>query len=78
MVMRLAFETGWEDIGRHHHSPTKQMQRETQWKTPPKKTERKSAWPDGALGFPSQKGAEMVDPGPREQGFFTVDLPITV
>lgn len=51
--MSVAFVTEWGDVGWDWYSPTKQMQQETQWKTPLKRNEGgKAGWPDGMPGFP--------------------------
>lgn len=74
--MSVAFVTEWGGAGWDQHSPTKQMQQGTQWKTPLKGNERELAGQMALQGFHSQtshlvkpqKGAEILDPVLREQG----------
>lgn len=74
--MRVAFVTEWGGVGWDQHSPTKQMQQGTQWKTPLKRNERELVGQMALLGSHSQtshfvkpqKGAEILDPVLRERG----------
>lgn len=76
MIMKVAFVTEWGGVGWDQHSPTKQMQQGTQWKTPLKKNERELVGQMALLDSHSQtshlvkpqKGAELLDPVLTEQG----------
>ena len=75
--------TEWGGIGWDPCSPTKQMQHETRWKTPPKKNERERGWqmallhshPQTSHVVKPQKGAEILDPALREQGCLLYTYP---
>lgn len=83
MIMRVAFVIEWGGVGWDQHSPTKQMQQGTQWKTPQKRNERELVGQMALLDshsqtshlVKSQKGIEILDPALREQGLLLYPHP---